>query len=149
MTRLRERHEALAACESMCRIARIAVRRFEADALATPALLAEERVRPREVRDLVADIEPTYLVRMFAIFETTLRDFWENGLHRPTLPPCRQLLDALASDKCPQALQRGVHEVREYRNFLVHGGESRSAIAIGEAKRRLCAFQAMCLRREW
>lgn len=147
--RLVERHEAMASCSRTCDAAKAAAEWYHAACLRDSAVLRNSTFELRDIRDLSSDLEPTYLVRLFAVFETTLRDYWEKAIQRKTYPPARDLIDSLANQNCDEDLHRQVHEVREYRNFLVHGGEERPPIPLGEAKARLCRFLALCLRREW
>lgn len=95
-----------------------------------------------EIRDLKAaadSLEATYIVRLFAEFEAGLRSYW--SIVRPTSPPVSALIDAVAA----RALSRiiadpsgDVHEVREYRNSLVHEGDDAvKAVSLEESHRRL------------
>jgi len=50
--------------------------------------------RVRDVRDCHDDLEVTYLVRLFAEFEVTLRGYWEKEV-RDTRPNVYDLLESL------------------------------------------------------
>jgi len=76
-----------------------------------------------EARDGVAfkaNLESTYIVRLYAEFEAGLRDYWANHLTRTTQPPMSQLLKFLADQRVSIDRLEDADAVREYRNFLVH-----------------------------
>lgn len=112
---------------------------------------AGESELPSQVtlRDLDAaaeQLQPTYLVRMWAEFETALRSFWrhKSSAGSEDTIGTRNLIDWVAGVKQGRAISDGirhdVHEVRVYRNILVHerdDPEPPAAIKIKEARRRL------------
>ncbi len=84
-------------------------------------------------------LEATYLIRLFAVFESALRGLWQHGYQKPTSPKAEDLINGCASRaKVPDHARQIVHAIREYRNFLVHGSQaprvtlpqSRSGLAI-------------------
>jgi hypothetical protein len=87
-------------------------------------------------------LEGTYLVRLFAEFETALRLFW--AIARKTAPPSRtrDLLEGIASTRQVRLAQTAnAHLVREYRNVLVHHQDKVIApIPISEARSHLCRY---------
>lgn len=95
----------------------------------------------RDVRDCHDDLEATYLIRLFAEFEITLRDYWERKV-RQTKPTAKYLLESLGGRLFIQydTLQRA-HAVREYRNSIVHGGNAVS-VTLSEARSYLCAYMS-------
>jgi hypothetical protein len=96
--------------------------------------------------DAAADqLEPTYLIRIWAEFETALRSYRR---HKTGDPDDRigteSLINWTAGVRQGRAISADVrddvHEVREYRNFLVHERddlEPPAAVAINVARRRL------------
>jgi hypothetical protein len=76
-----------------------------------------------EIRRAAANLERTFVMRLFAEFEGVLLDFWEHGLGRTTEPRAVDLIDAIAAG-CPSPIgnthRDDVHHVRRYRNRLVH-----------------------------
>ncbi len=96
----------------------------------------------RDAQAASANLEGTYLLRLFAAFESGLRSYW--ATIRTTKPPVRDLLDSIAGDrKVPDELRDEVHEVREYRNALVHEtDEEVEPVSLAEVRRRLCTFFA-------
>jgi hypothetical protein len=99
--------------------------------------------------DVASDrLEGTYLVRLFAEFETSLRKLW--ATFRETSPATGDLLNGVGA-KCriPHDQISNAHQVREYRNALVHEREERAAsIPISEARSHLCRFLSR-LPAEW
>ena len=107
-----------------------------------PGLRPQRRMalprRPEPSRNL----EGTFLLRLFAEFESGTRDAWLKAFGRTTHPPTRDLLEAVARLRLiPQDWLDDAHEVREYRNRLVHEGDDRGdAVSVPEAHHRLCRF---------
>ncbi len=115
-----------------------------------PAVRAGDVVLPAatSLRDLDAaadQLEPTYLIRIWAEFETALRSYRR---HKTGDPDDRigteNLINWTAGVKQGRAISADVrddvHEVREYRNFLVHERDDReppAAVAIDVIRRRL------------
>jgi hypothetical protein len=50
-----------------------------------------------DVRDGEENLPGTYIIRIFAEFEAALRDVWGNHFHRDTVPPVRDLIDAIGT----------------------------------------------------
>ena len=121
--------------------------------LASDRLLSETRHDPTllrddlELRDIAnasKNLEGTYIIRLFAEFETGLRLFWPTA--RGTDPPSRtrDLIDGVAATRRVRDDERAiVHSIREYRNLLIHERDEVVApIAIGQARSHLCRFFA-------
>ena len=124
---------------------------FASTRLATNRLLAEAKrdatilqkaVSLRDIQQASCRLDGTYIIRLFAEFETGLRQYWPTA--RGTDPPTRtrDLLDGIAATRrIPRDQLNDAHEVRDYRNNLIHDREERSTpIPIAEARRRLCRF---------
>jgi len=98
--------------------------------------------RLRDVRMTSEKLEGTYVIRLFAEFETTLRSCWTTT--RGTEPPgrARDLLDGTAANrKIPFDTLSEAHSVREFRNHLVHErDEPGTIISIQAARRRICRY---------
>ncbi|MCI0464288.1 MAG: hypothetical protein L0Z62_45720 [Gemmataceae bacterium] len=124
-------------------------RQYAAVQLATSRLLDAGRRDPTllkgnvEYRHLVEAekaLEGTYLIRLFAEFETGLRLFWDTV--RDTNSRTRDLLDGVAALRViPDEQRNNAHEVRAYRNSLVHEREEEvEPIPIAVARGYLCRF---------
>lgn len=122
-------------------IARRAVDAFSA-ALEKDQSILPPNTRIRDAQAMSDNLEGTYIIRLFAAFESGLRSYWASI--RTTKPPVRDLVDSVAGDRgVPDDLRDQVHEVREYRNSLVHeNDEEVEAVAINVARSRLCTFFA-------
>jgi hypothetical protein len=145
----REIIQQLKSCESMCEAGRAATSYFlrvcRSDTSHIPRIGS---FRLRDIRACYDDLECTYLIRIFAVFEMALREFWTSAMGRRSRPTARQFMDAVAL-RCSVPVDHLVraHGVRESRNVLVHGGEGRS-VALTEARSSLCRFLSS-LPREW
>lgn len=121
--------------------ARMSVDRFLVDAGRTPALL-QQNITLRDIRHTADRLEGTYLIRLFAEFETGLRSYWE--LTRKSDPPTRtrDLIDSIAAKRSiADASRSEVHAVREYRNTLIHQRETTSSpVPVALASGHLCRF---------
>ena len=102
----------------------------------------EERWSLRHIVKASVRLEGTYVIRLFAEFETGLRLFW--ATIRETEPPTQHLLDGIAARRAiPPERLANAHAVREYRNSLVHERDEEVApISIAEAQGYLCRFFA-------
>jgi hypothetical protein len=96
----------------------------------------------RDIENASERLEGTYLIRLFAEFETGLRLFWPAA--KGTDPPnrTRDLLDGVAAARrIPDHQLKQAHAVREYRNVLVHEREEETApIPLAQARSHLCTF---------
>jgi len=106
-----------------------------------PTIL-KKLVTSRDVKTMALQLEGTYVVRLFAEFETGLRLFWPTA--RTKEPPNRvaHMLDGIAATRrIPSKILEHAHRVREYRNALIHEREEPvDPIPIGESRGHLCRF---------
>ena len=108
-------------------------------ALADPTILLEN-LRHREIVRASENLERTYVVRLFADFESGARQYWEANW--ATYPKTVDLLDGLAA-RCgiPDTQRDNAHLVRDYRNSLVHErDEETDTVPIALARGYLCRF---------
>jgi hypothetical protein len=118
---------------------RQAADRFQQAALTDPTIL-REKLRHGEIVMASKNLEGTFVIRLFAEFETGARQYW--AVHWPTYPKTSDLLDGLAA-RCgvPDLQRTKAHSVREYRNGLVHEREEKAQeIPISEARSYLCRY---------
>src|SRR5438552_3014981 len=81
-------------------------------------------LRQGEIAVASKNLEGTYLIRLFAEFETGARQYW--GATWDTDPKTVDLLNGLAARcRIPDTQRDNAHLVREYRNALVHEREDR------------------------
>ena len=121
---------------------------------ATPSL--PTKTSPRDLVAAAEQVESTYLIRMWAEFETALRSYRRHITGDPDDQiRTRNLIDWTAGVRQGRAISADVrddvHEVREYRNFLVHERDDQAppaAVAIEEARKRLNTL-LHCLPIQW
>jgi hypothetical protein len=118
---------------------RLAADHLLARVLTDPTLLQGD-LRRRDIVRASEGLDGTYLIRLFAEFETGLRQYWATA--RGTHPPTRDLLNGLAAlCSIPDDQQDNAHLVRDYRNSLVHEREEEmDPIPIDVARGFLCHF---------
>jgi hypothetical protein len=86
--------------------------------------------------------EATYLIRLFAIFESGLREAWARAIGKATHPKMSDLLQAIAARyRMPDDRLTDAHRVRAFRNRIVHGeSDAADAVNLADARRILCRF---------
>lgn len=111
---------------------------------AEPSFLASRGLKIRAFRDLENHLDATYLIRLFAEYESTLRSYWRDGLRLETVPRTKDLMDAIAARRgIGRDLLEHVHNVREFRNSLVHEDHgSEAAVSLEESQQRLRSYLA-------
>src|SRR5687768_12946169 len=103
-------------------------REYTAVALAVARFLAEARRDPtiiqgdadyRDIQRASSRVEATYLVRLFAEFESALRQFW-SVTHRTRSPRSTESLLTRAGShrRIPDEQIKNAHRVRVHRNSL-------------------------------
>jgi hypothetical protein len=127
------------AVERECLALRFAVNYFSNQLVKDHSLLQANLDR-RDFRTASELLEGTFIIRLFAEFETGLRQYW-TGV-RKSQPQVRQLINRIASRcRIPNDDVESVHQVRTYRNYLVHDREGESEpISIRDARHHLCKF---------
>ena len=86
---------------------------------------APTKTSPRDLATAADKVESTYLIRMWAEFETALRSYHRYFTGDPDdRINTRNLINWTAGVKQGRAISEdvrdNVHEVREYRNYVVH-----------------------------
>ncbi|MCI0357280.1 MAG: hypothetical protein L0211_02200 [Planctomycetaceae bacterium] len=121
---------------------RLAADRLLQDAARDPSVLTRD-VRMRDVDHAAGNLEGTYIVRIFAEFETGVRNYWV-AARGPEPPKTRDLLESIAARRgIPHDVLAVAHSVRMYRNNLVHEREEAAdAVALAVARSGLCKFFA-------
>lgn len=140
--------EEIKSYENMFYAGRGATAYYHKVCLLDPNLLPRDTsVRVRDILDCHEDLEYTYLIRIFAVFERTIRQYYVENI-RNRHPHVKYVLDRVASNcYVPSDVLERVHKVREFRNFLVRGGET-IALTFSEARSYLCRF-LYNLPRDW
>ena len=80
---------------------------------ADPALGTNAGWKQTDARNLSDDLDKMFLVRLYAVFESGLRDHWRTGRKKNSRPPMKDLLDSTATErKIPQAWLNAAIEVQ-------------------------------------
>jgi hypothetical protein len=126
----------------MFEVASAAIVFFVEQVKSNRALLAGRTFRERDLGPTKADLEATYLVRLFSRFEGVLRHFWSKRMGRSTVPRMGDLMDGIGSHLHMTTTDlHEAHEVRETRNAFTHASPpAAGAMSIKEARRRLGKF---------
>lgn len=126
---------------------RRAVDRFLGSAKVDSSILGKD-LSVKDVVDASAHLEGTYLTRLFAEFESGLRQYW--ATQNATQPRMADLLNGLAARRLiPDPQRDGCHSVRDYRNTLIHEREDEAAeVGLATARGYLCRFMSY-LPPEW
>ena len=110
--------------------------------VADPSELAQQGLKRRDLEQSVQNLGATYVIRLFAEFETGLREAWRRAYRRNTHPRTVRLLEAFAA-RCsvPQDWYDAAADVRKYRNALVHEeDETVAPVTVDTAGRALRRF---------
>ncbi|MBI3411469.1 MAG: hypothetical protein HY040_24335 [Planctomycetes bacterium] len=120
---------------------RFAMDLLRAHATRDPTVL-EGEVTLRAIRHASERLDGTYLIRLFAEFKAGLRAYWQASKSGDPPSRTRDLLDGVAaSRRIPCDLLMRAHDVREFRNSLVHERDERvSPISIPIARGHLCRY---------
>lgn len=141
MRLLRDILQDIKSCEDMMLAARLSADNFYNLCVVDSTLIPNDlHITPRHIRDCREDLELTYLIRLFAVFEQSVRAYWEDALKRQTHPMVGELLNCVAS-RCHMqvAVLDNAHAVREFRNHLVHGSPA-APVTFSEARKYLCIY---------
>lgn len=142
MNRRQFRLERIRGVERQYEAASLAITSFTDRLRTDPTALGDSGLAMQDVQELRANLEATYLIRLFAEFEATLREAWRRAYGRRSRPAMEQLMNSIAA-RCllPQDWNDDAHEVRQYRNALVHEESDQiGPITVPEARKRLSRF---------
>jgi hypothetical protein len=105
-----------------------------------PNVLDHQGLAVSDLRIYSEWLPATYIVRIFAEFEAALRELWQSI--RDTDPPVADLIYSIAGRySISNDWQDAVHQVRLYRNRIVHLSTIEVApVAMRSARSALCRF---------
>jgi hypothetical protein len=135
-------HERIKAVEREYSSTRFSVERLSAEVAVDRGILGAGR-DPRDLVSANANLEGTYLIRMFAEFESGIRSFWRTVRPRARTP-AETLLNSVGTRRhVPSDVIRNAQYVRAYRNALVHERDDDvDELSIAESRQRLQTFFA-------
>jgi len=145
-----DRSERMKSVEREYQVAEMARAALE-EALAQQSdLLTAVRLTVVDLRTFRSRLHDTYFIRLFAEFETGLKDYWKNGLGRD---PNTRIMDVIASvgahHRIIDAWRINVHAARKWRNRLIHEEDAEGdPMTLTEARRHLGRFFG-CLPENW
>lgn len=145
-------HERVRAVENEYKSVRIAVDRLNAAVAADPTVLMNAPT-PANLSVAGRNLEGTYLVRLFAEFESALRSYDRARHNDPTLKTDASILIDTIGGRRGQGISAnvrlGAHAVRRVRNHWAHERDATSErMPIAEARARLQQFLSW-LPEEW
>jgi hypothetical protein len=129
------------AVEREYRAIRFGTDRLIAATTVDPTILLTDRLAHADVHTASGQLEATYIIRLFAEFETALQHFLR-AFNIRRRRAAQALVDRVrARGRVGQSETDAVHRVREYRNVLVHDRLARVAVVnLREATSALCTF---------
>jgi hypothetical protein len=140
-------HERIKEIEREYKAATFAAHRLN-DEVTHGAALLNDDVR-RGLRNAVKNLEGTYLVRLFAVFEAALRSYDRARHNDPNRENVASvLIDTIGGRRgmgIPGTLRDGAHKVRLLRNYWAHENDAfpeDAAMTIGDAQSRLQKYLA-------
>jgi len=131
------------AIESEFGVARLAARELLGRCKFDPMTVQAHGLRPRDIQRCLASLEDTYIIRLFAEFETALREIQMRIRRLNQWPKTHisDLINGIAGRlNIPTDNHRRLHEVRMYRNGLVHEGQKQGNLGFSECRSRIGAF---------
>jgi hypothetical protein len=145
-------HERVRAVENEYRSVRIAVDRLKATVAHDPTVLKNDPT-PANLSVACRNLEGTYLVRLFAEFESALRSYDRARHNDPTLKTDASILIDMIGGRRGQGIsanvRHGAHVVRRVRNHWAHERDATpEPMSIAEARARLQVFLSW-LPEEW
>ena len=104
-----------------------------------------------DLRTYRSKLHDTYFIRLFAEFETGLKDYWTKGLGKDPRTRIMDVIDSVAA-KHPRIIDAwriNVHAARRYRNHLIHEEDAEAvSVTVTDARRYLGRFFG-CLPENW
>lgn len=140
--RRQQRIELIRAVENEYKVIAVALGVLRVRLAADPSDLKRHRLERGHFERSLEKLSATYPIRLFAEFETALREAWGRAYCKTSHPRSVELLEAFAA-RCavPPKLYASVDDVRRYRNALVHEeDQSVAAIPIADAGKTLRRF---------
>lgn len=138
-------HEHIKEIEGEYQAARVAVDRLKHEVSVSPDLFIATNWTQAHLRNADANLEGTYLVRLFAAFEAALRSYDRARHHDPARTvDASILIDSTAGRRgqgISKAVREAAHAVRQARNFWAHEEAAEpDVMTLAEARARLQTY---------
>lgn len=90
----------------------------------------------------VDNLDGTFTVRIFSVFETGLREYWSVVRRKDSPSRARDLIVGTAAYcRIPADREAETHSIREYRNYLVHERDDDFVpLSLDRTRHHLCFF---------
>ena len=140
---LSEWQERVKAVENEYKSVRIAVDQLMITVARNPTVLRSD-ARPQSLGDADKKLAGTYIVRLFATFESALRSYQRAQHKDSTLLNASTLIDTIGGRRgqgISEKVRKGRHRVREVRNFWAHESEETiEPMTVAQARAQLCVY---------
>lgn len=145
-----DRSERMKSVEREYGVAEMALAELEVALVKNSALLTAGGLSIADLRAYRAKLQDTYFIRLFAEFETGLKDYWKNGLGEKPQTRIMDVIDSVSSKHSVLDTWRfNAHATRKYRNRLIHEEDADGdEVTLIEARRYLGKFFG-CLPDDW
>ena len=101
-------------------------------------------VNAKSIMQTKQNLERTYVVRICAELESALRAYWREWRGRISDPPTRDLIESLTPNFTREDWIRKIHEVRVFRNALVHDeADTEHELSLSQCRARICRFLSL------
>ena len=115
-----DRSERMKSVEREHAVAEMARAALEKALIQHSGLLTAEGLTAADLGSYGNKLHDTYFIRLFAEFETGLKDYWKNGLGKDKGTRIMDVIDSVvARHRILDAWRINVHAVRRYRNRLI------------------------------
>lgn len=105
---------------------------------AQPGFLPPQGTHLRHLDRALEELEGTYLIRMWAVFEAAWASFWRHHTGNTGMIKALHLIQwakgVQAGHKAADDVTDAIDRIRLYRNFLVHGDHPAPRVPIEAAK---------------
>ena len=136
------RIERIKGIEREHQVAFLARHLLEAELKNDPSLLKGKGLERSDFDRFGEKLEATFLIRIFAEFESGLRDHWKSRLEKKTVPMVSAPIRSISSRRRINFQEiEDVEDVRRYRDKVVHEEDLETrTVDLKEARKSLCAF---------
>ena len=137
-----DRSERMKSVEREYQVAEMARAALEEALTRDSGLLTAGGLTVVDLRTYRSKLHDTYFIRLFAEFETGLKDYWKHGLGKDPGTRIMDVIDSVgAKHRVLEANRINVHAARKWRNRLIHEEDAEGeSITLTEARRYLGRF---------